>query len=533
MFGRYLSSKKLTVLLFVSILVLFVFHAIHYNFIADDAFITLRYARNLAHGYGLVFNLGEHVEGFSSLLWVLITSVPEFLNQDQLMIARFMGLIFSLLTLIISYQIFNYLSKKENISYFGLLVPLVIASNGSFATWSISGMETPLYCLVILSLIFSIIRNLIFYECVLMILCLLVRPEGLIIFFTGTLFKTYTIFRLRKSKNLRYKKKYFIDYLAWLSTGLLTLVILTLFRYFYFNDFLPNTFYAKTGAGIAQLVEGLNYFIHYTSDHEGLLFTLLPIIIFLLIGSLKERFIALNALLLWSATIWVGGDGLPMYRFALPALPLVTILQVLLMKNCYVLIKSIYPKRRTVLKFIFVIASAIWLGLSFSPPIIGAYYGNYLYQKEVEIPRWTRVGLWFKENAKPHESIAVVPIGAIGYYSELKIYDMLGLTDKHIARRKMPNPQLQASMPGHGKYDGQYILSRKPTYLLLGNVDVTEVPRNPNNIPFIPYYSSAIYERERDMYDTDTIFERYRPRSVLIAPNEYLNFYELKPEYRQ
>ncbi len=37
----------------------------------DDAYITLRYARHLAEGYGLgAWNhTGEHVEGYSSLLW--------------------------------------------------------------------------------------------------------------------------------------------------------------------------------------------------------------------------------------------------------------------------------------------------------------------------------------------------------------------------------------------------------------------------------------------------------------------------------
>ena len=36
---------------------------------AEDAYITFRYARNLAKGFGLVFNPGEHVFGFSSPLW--------------------------------------------------------------------------------------------------------------------------------------------------------------------------------------------------------------------------------------------------------------------------------------------------------------------------------------------------------------------------------------------------------------------------------------------------------------------------------
>ncbi|MGO8788779.1 MAG: hypothetical protein ACLQVL_15550 [Terriglobia bacterium] len=37
----------------------------------DDAFISYRYAENLARGEGLVFNPGERVEGYSNLLYLL------------------------------------------------------------------------------------------------------------------------------------------------------------------------------------------------------------------------------------------------------------------------------------------------------------------------------------------------------------------------------------------------------------------------------------------------------------------------------
>jgi len=38
----------------------------------DDAMISMRYAWNLTHGHGLVFNPGERVEGYSNLLLVLV-----------------------------------------------------------------------------------------------------------------------------------------------------------------------------------------------------------------------------------------------------------------------------------------------------------------------------------------------------------------------------------------------------------------------------------------------------------------------------
>ncbi|HET9905589.1 MAG TPA: hypothetical protein VFQ23_03085, partial [Anaerolineales bacterium] len=41
-----------------------------YYVLFDDAMISMRYAYNLAHGSGLVWNPGERVEGFTNPLWV-------------------------------------------------------------------------------------------------------------------------------------------------------------------------------------------------------------------------------------------------------------------------------------------------------------------------------------------------------------------------------------------------------------------------------------------------------------------------------
>src|SRR5262245_5019364 len=39
--------------------------------ISDDAMTSMQYAKNLAHGKGLVFNVGERVEGYTNFLWVI------------------------------------------------------------------------------------------------------------------------------------------------------------------------------------------------------------------------------------------------------------------------------------------------------------------------------------------------------------------------------------------------------------------------------------------------------------------------------
>ena len=59
----------------------------------DDAYITFRYARHLAEGYGLgAWNrTGEHVEGYSSLLWTLLLAGAARLGVDIRLASKVLG----------------------------------------------------------------------------------------------------------------------------------------------------------------------------------------------------------------------------------------------------------------------------------------------------------------------------------------------------------------------------------------------------------------------------------------------------------
>jgi hypothetical protein len=52
------------------------------NLWLDDAFISFRYARNLAAGLGPVFNPGEYVEGYTTFLWMLTNALAFAVTDD-------------------------------------------------------------------------------------------------------------------------------------------------------------------------------------------------------------------------------------------------------------------------------------------------------------------------------------------------------------------------------------------------------------------------------------------------------------------
>src|SRR5512146_430215 len=75
----------------------------------DDANIYFVYARNLANGYGFVYNSGgERVEGFTSLLWTLISALAfKFLAHPELTL-----LIINILLVSVGIgQVLNYLQN--------------------------------------------------------------------------------------------------------------------------------------------------------------------------------------------------------------------------------------------------------------------------------------------------------------------------------------------------------------------------------------------------------------------------------------
>jgi hypothetical protein len=70
----------------------------------------------------------------------------------------------------------------------------------------------------------------------------------------------------------------------------------------------------------------------------------------------------------------------------------------------------------------------------------------------------------------PAQLVAAIGIGRLGYLAkEIAILDMVGLTDRHIARS---DKQVYGAVvfPGHQKSDSNYVLSRRP--------DVIFIPKN-------------------------------------------------------
>jgi hypothetical protein len=111
---------------------------------ADDAYITLRYARHLSDGHGIVWNPGEPaVEGYSNFLFVILGAALMKLGggfgaTDPMSWLKAIGALTACGTLILTYWI----AARRFGATVGAAAVVALATHPGQAFWAVSGMET-------------------------------------------------------------------------------------------------------------------------------------------------------------------------------------------------------------------------------------------------------------------------------------------------------------------------------------------------------------------------------------------------------
>ncbi len=440
-----ISLHRNEVLFLALLAAAFLLHAVYFNYTVDDAYISFRYAANWVAGDGLVYNPGERVEGYTNFLWTALSAAALRLGADQEDFARWAGLLAGMGCLIFSY---GELRRRISPHPLLFLLPISLAANGVFVVWSGAGLETSLFAFLMLAGTMAAAgredSRSIYVSAVLFAVATLTRPEGAFIFVIVALDR---FFFTPGSRGSVIK--------AVLLFGALTLPF-ELLRHAYYGEWLPNTWYAKSGGGPAAFARGLRYLGNYFGPFGGwTMLAPLPLIFFIRLRE-WERTVLIVLFAYFAYIVLIGGDGLPYFRFVAPVLPLLAMLAVSGLCRLYHIQDGISLLR--------VALFAILLAL----PIYSSFRGEtyqFLVDDRLRIElHWKVIGKWLAETGAPGETIAVTTAGAIPYFSGLPTVDMLGITDKHIARRKMP--EMGSGIAGHEKHDMAYVLSKEPTYLL-------------------------------------------------------------------
>jgi hypothetical protein len=484
----------------------------------DDAMISMRYARNLAHGAGLRWNVGAPpVEGYSNLLWTLWMDLLQLLPIPQRSVSLWVSVTSAALLVLNLWLVRALVVRAGGRTASAVLAVTFSALSYPLVFWSLRGLEVGLLAFLLDAALLLAWRaeetrrpSERWLLAVVLSAMVLVRDDALV---------SAVVVLAFLAADRRTRPAATVSAIAVVTVLLAHLA----FRLTYYGAPLPNTYYLKlTGIPIgARLARGVVAVLR-TSLAE----LLLPLVLasFALVGRPRDRrawmLTAIVAAQL-TTTVFVGGDAWEAWgqpnRFisvALPALMVgaalgaealwtgrphrryAMVFALALAWRAYAIAAGDFvPRSFTVTPpvelhgglrgladplvcalLVAIITSAIvlatrrparvpaWLAAALATVVLAAtvgtnwrsFLGGELTARQI---RWDGenavFGTRLGELAPRTTTIAVVAAGAIPFFSNLPAVDLLGKNDAHIAREA----PLERFIPGHDKRDYAYSLA--------------------------------------------------------------------------
>ncbi len=216
----------------------------------DDSFITYRYARNILAGNGFVFNPGEQVLGTTTPFYTLLLTVLAIplggTTANFPLISLWLNAIADGATCLLLYLF----GIKFHSTQLGVASSLAFALAPYSVTFSIGGLETSIYVLLLLGLVNSYVNERLEWAAFLAALAFLTRPDSVLLisliaidFFINTFTKNKLIDKKIQPRNLQLHEVY--RYLRPALIFVLPCAAWLLFAYLYFGSFFLNSVTAK------------------------------------------------------------------------------------------------------------------------------------------------------------------------------------------------------------------------------------------------------------------------------------------------
>ncbi|WP_414637595.1 hypothetical protein [Amycolatopsis sp.] len=134
--------------------------------VPDSAFVTFRYAENIAAGHGAVFNVGERVEGYANFVWLVLVSLPKAMfGTDVVTGAVVLSVACTLGCVLLAHK-------------FHPLAAVLMAAVSGLAAYEGAGTETPLFVLLVLAVLYAVRTGHPVAAGVFAALATMTRPDG-------------------------------------------------------------------------------------------------------------------------------------------------------------------------------------------------------------------------------------------------------------------------------------------------------------------------------------------------------------------
>jgi len=465
--SRSLANADALRLLSIAVpLVVFVAHSsLFWGWIVDDAGISFAYARNLAYGHGLVSQPGfAPVEGYSNPLWVgLQAPLMRAGLFDATITPKLLSLALVGASFVLIYRTLALAAGSLGGRWAQALpgLPLLLLSlNTPFVVWTTSGLENPLFVLELSLLLYLSMRAVLLAELTagravalgaIVAAAALTRPDGVLLAIAyPALVAGRGTFSLERARHL-------LTYAAGFAAPLAAFLAL---RLYYFGELYPNTYHAKGGVTLdnldAKATDLLASVLGFTQPEAQWL-----VLAAVVAGVVAIRRPALRVAGVFLACTAAGVLLLPpdwMRESRFCSLFVVAFYAVVALQVLYLAQGS---ARR-------VASRAMTGGLAVTAVVLVASAGwfadrSIAFSQEPTVPM-SEVERYFGDRFEGYArllgvqdpSLLTLDIGGLLYESDLRVYDLVGLTDKTIARTLQDDPQ--------GFHD--YVLGElKPTFI--------------------------------------------------------------------
>ena len=423
------------------------------RFVQDDAFITYRYARNLARGEGLVFNPGERVEGYTNFLWTAMHWLPERYGWSSPIFSQLVGIALMVGTVAVTLRLARRLFGSES---FAFLVALTLLANMTFLAYATGGLETMQQTLLVTSVaalllpVTAATRDREFARRVGAGVCaglaLLTRMDSAVLL--TVLVLVYLVVQWRREDDAARRTPTLIASMAQIGLPAAAFVLPWLvWKLDYYGELLPNTFYAKSaGNPIVPPLYGLFYLAVFFVSYAA--FLLIPRFL-----RLRRELFAIPGVAqvtlvvpVWCAYLcYVGGDFME-FRFMVPVMPAMAMVAAFLI-NRY---------RRTATQVALIAVLLVFSASHRVMPTLIPYpvltFTELSHWPNESTTSWKGKGEFLAEqfpggpDVEGQPLISVAPLGVLPYFADLPTVDMLGLTDPVTARTGYT---IEPYYPGH------------------------------------------------------------------------------------
>jgi hypothetical protein len=443
----------------------------------DDAMITMTYARNLVEGYGLNWaRQGAPVEGFTHPLWLAlmipVNALPIALRDRALLVQLASLVLLGATVVAVRRLMLDHFAPRT-----GRWLPAAVLTAFYYplAYWSLMGMECALQALLAVAAVHLALwiergRD---RHVALWLVCAaayLTRMDMLILV---AAVQAYVVLRggLRAPEARR-------RWLIGLAAFAAVLLGYELFRWLYFHDVLPNTYYLKlTGIPLrVRLIRGLTCLVVFLRAHLGLL---LMVGIAVAPRIRRDPRLALPAaifVLQMAYSVWVGGDAwdldtpIAANRYLAFAMSMVFVLLGAVLDR----VMAAWAERRAAPAGAYTAAVVTVLALLLADGLIGTRDAEANWRRTLGVDRPPLVDRAQEVMAQlgqlrrvvdPHAVVATAWAGIPAYFTDYKMIDILGFSDRQVARLPTQLPidedHIDLYTPGHDKWNLHVLLDEQ------------------------------------------------------------------------